>query len=103
MTLTSEDIQALKAIFATKEDIAALTNKFATKDDLAAFATKADLQAFKQDLLREVDAKLETHTSAILGGVRSYLENNVVPFLLDHEKRLDRIEDQLDLPPLPAQ
>lgn len=107
--LTPEDIQALKEVFATKDDLTRFATKedlakFATKDDLTNFATKDDLTALAsqkdlQSFRAEMTQMLEATTTAILDGVRSYLEANITPFIPNHEQRLKRIEDHMDLPP----
>ena len=48
---TKEDLDK----FATKEDL----ERFATKEDLERFATKDDLSFLKEDILNEVDNKLQ--------------------------------------------
>lgn len=104
-TLTPDDIKLLKEVFATKEDLA----RFVTKEDVAAFATKDDLKQLSkgfdgklEKLSQTFDQKLDDMKTAILDGVRSYLETSITPLLHNHEKRIHRVETHLDLPPLPT-
>jgi len=78
--ITDDDIKKLKGVFATKDDL----NRFATKDDLNRFATKDDLETMEKRLKKE-----------IVSDMAEYMQNNVIPVLNQHEKRLDRIEKHI--------
>jgi hypothetical protein len=83
--ITDADIKKLKAVFATKDDLMAMEQrfdrKFATKSDLKRFTTKDDLRSMEQRLKKE-----------IVGAVVNYLQDNILPILNEHDKRLDRLE-----------
>ncbi len=69
--ITDADIKKLKTVFATKDDL----KQFATKDDLAA-----------------TEKRLE---KKIIDGVAEYMQDNIIPLLNQHEKRLDRLEKHM--------
>lgn len=124
---TKDDLAA----FATKEDLKQLSARIDTKfgQQGQEFDQKLDQQSkgfdgkleklsqrFDQKLGQQnkgfdeklaklgqtFDQKLEDVKTAILDGVRSYLETTITPLLHDHEKRIHRVETHLDLPPLPV-
>ena len=68
----------------TDDDIKKLKGVFATKDDLNRFATKDDLETMEKRLKKE-----------IVSDMAEYMQNNVIPVLNQHEKRLDRIEKHI--------
>lgn len=78
---------------ATKDDI----KNMATKDDLKGMATKDDLKNLEIKLL----AKMEESEMEIIAVVDEYKEDKENVRIL--EKRVDRLEDNAGLPPLPTQ
>lgn len=99
--ITDKDIIKLKTIFATKDDL----KWFATKEDLKLFATKEDLKAFstKEDMSEMRKDYTETFHTVIemIGDISVKLDAVLVAIkdnkdgLNDHERRLDRLEDQV--------
>lgn len=76
---TKDDLKG----FATKKDL----KQLATKKDLERFATKLDLQGLRKELKNDID-------DAVAQVIESV--DTVVGKLA---RRVDRIEDHLDLPP----
>jgi len=90
--ITDHDIVKLKTIFVTKDDL----KRFATKDDLKRFATKEDLKYFatKKDLKDYSPKKELKSINKKLDLILDYFDGEI----LNHGKRLYRIEDHLNLP-----
>lgn len=76
-------------------DISLLKKTFATKDDLKNFATKDDLKSIKIDLktLKKDAKKIKKDTKYTV----DFLDKNMIKL----HKRTERIEEHLDLPPVP--
>src|SRR5262245_15994947 len=75
MSLTTEDLNALRSEFPTRQDLTRELERFATKEDLKRFATKEDLEPFatKEDLSREI-GKLREETAQSSADLRRYME-----------------------------
>ncbi len=67
--ITDADIKKLKAVFATKDDIMSL---------------RRDMVSMEKRLKKE-----------IVGAVVDYLQENIIPILNEHDKRLDRLEKRV--------
>ncbi len=61
--ITDADIKKLKAVFATKDDLVSMEKRL------------------KKEIRKE-----------IVGDIVDYMQDNVLPLLNEHEKRLDRLE-----------
>ncbi|OIP84076.1 hypothetical protein AUK04_02760 [Candidatus Roizmanbacteria bacterium CG2_30_33_16] len=90
--ITDKDITKLKTVFATKEDL----KEFATKEDLKRFATKEDLGEMRKDYTETFHTVIE-----MIGDVSEKLDAVLVEVkdnkdsLNNHERRIDRLEDQV--------
>jgi hypothetical protein len=77
MSLTSEDLQALRSEFATKDDLRTELTRFATKDDLqrelTRFATNDDLRIGLAGLRAEIGV-LREETALAFADQRRYME-----------------------------
>ena len=126
-TLNQTDINLLKQVFTTKEE----SKDFVTKKDLANFATKDDLKNLvtKDDLDQKLkkfatkkyldqrlekfvtkdylDQKFEEKLKPIIKVLKQIKDSqNMIIDVFDrqiihHDKRLNRVENHLKLPPLP--
>lgn len=107
LMITDADIKKLRSVFATKDDLMAMEKrfdqKFATKDDLKSmekrqdekYATKSDLGQIKNDLgqMRKDIVSMEQRIRKdIVDDITGYMQENVIPLLNEHEKRIDRLE-----------
>ena len=100
MSLTLDDIEKLKKVFATKDDLKIFATKddlkrFATKDDLIRFATKEDLEdlASKQDLIEFKSDIFDKIDSVLKELVTMREELTVVTHRVsNHEDRLESLE-----------
>ena len=95
----------------TKSDKAYLKENYSTKDDL---------KDLRRDVLEEVDSKLKAQSRNILDEVNNslkqqlkkqkdeivkeigdFIEDSLLPLFDNHEKRISRAEEKLNLPPMP--
>jgi len=82
--LTKSDLSEIRIV--VKNEV----KRFTTKDDLKTLATKNDLKPIKSDI-----AKIRKDIDAMLSMLdREYVELR---------KRVERLEEHLNLPPLPPQ
>lgn len=90
--LTKSDLQSIKEIL----------KDFATKDDLKGFATKDDLKSIKLDLgvLKNDVKTIKTDMTKVRKEITTLFDFLDRDFL-DLRQRVDRIEEHLNLPPLP--
>jgi hypothetical protein len=82
-----EDIEDIRARFATKDDL----KGFATKDDLKGFATKDDLKGFAtRDNLKETENRIVTYIDGLVKGYEVLRAEDAAL----HAK-IDRVESDL--------
>lgn len=98
--LTPDDLKAIGALLDEKLD-----------KKLAHYPTKADLderlREQKTELLVEMSKlrkelldKIEEQKKDIVNAINELLHKRLLPFLDNHEKRIDRLEKEAGLPPL---
>lgn len=90
MVLTADDIKALKEVFATKEDLKVLKQEVLQDVD-----KKLEAQT------KILDQKLEQQTKDILAGVGDYIHDSLLSLLDNHDERIERLEKNSGLTPLP--
>ena len=107
--ITDEDVGKLQKVFTTKGDLVAMEARQDKK-----YASKADLEQFKEDILESVDgklaaqkggimtefdAKLAVQKDEIVTEVGEYIADTIVPVIEQRDIRLDRLEKALNLAP----
>ncbi|MBI3577564.1 hypothetical protein HY086_06005 [Candidatus Gottesmanbacteria bacterium] len=118
LMITDADIKKLKSVFATKDDLIAMEKrqdqKYATKRDLAEmenrqdqkYATKKDLgtmrgdlvsmeQRIRKDIKGDLVSMEQRIRKDIVDDITGYMQENVIPLLNEHERRLDRLEKRV--------
>jgi len=89
--ITDADIKKLKRVFATKVDLKAMEGRQDKK-----YATKDDIRKLKTDLLIE----LSKNRDDIIRQIGDLIDEEFMPLLDHHNKRIHRIEKRLSLRPL---
>lgn len=107
--ITDDDVlkllNAFKSVFTTKSDLKAMEDrqdkKYASKGNL-----KSELKAMEdrldQKFVTKDDLKksLKDQTEDIVTAVGTYVADTIVPMFESRDKKIDRIEKKLNLPPL---
>jgi hypothetical protein len=85
--ITDSDIKKLKAVFATKDDLMSMRSDITSiKSDITSI--KSDITSIKSEMI-SMEKRLKKE---IVGDIVTYLQDNIILILNEHEKRLDRLE-----------
>jgi hypothetical protein len=84
-------ITAMKQVFPTREEAASKTELVQVKLDLS-----SKIDQVKQELSDKIDRAKEE----VIQNVADTLHDDILPLIEKHDKRLDRVEKHLDLPPV---